>query len=270
MEIKYSDIKVIKYPSGCEKRYIFPKLEITPEYSNEAHDSYTWVTLKVDKYDDNLVECLLHFSEYVEYNLGRNTLMYLDMPYLLYAREDKDLKDIGGGFPLRAFLRYVVNLGFSRIFSVDVHSGVATNTGFVKELDPPNFYFYKLEMLKPDYILAPDAGGLKRAEKQAEIHNVLLLQGSKVRDQETGKLSGFELPQLSNGEVEDIKGKTVCIIDDIIDGGGTFIMWNKILKEKYGVSKVYLLATHGIFSKGKDALKDLDYVSVYNDMSNSK
>ncbi len=46
-----------------------------------------------------------------------------------------------------------------------------------------------------------------------------------------------------------IEGYDCFIVDDICDGGRTFIELAKTLKEK-GAEKIYLYITHGIFSNG--------------------
>jgi ribose-phosphate pyrophosphokinase len=56
-----------------------------------------------------------------------------------------------------------------------------------------------------------------------------------------------------------VNGKTVLIIDDICDGGKTFLELGKKLKE-LGAKSVLLHVTHGIFSKGRDAM--FPYVDV--------
>ena len=96
-----------------------------------------------------------------------------------------------------------------------------------------------------------DAGAEKRVwniAKEINAHDVIL--ASKIRNVETGKIIHTSI----NG---DVKGKTCIIIDDIIDGGATFIYLAQLLK-KNGANKVYLIVSHGIFSKGLDVLKDLD------------
>jgi len=56
------------------------------------------------------------------------------------------------------------------------------------------------------------------------------------------------------------KGKNLVIVDDICDGGRTFIELARVLKEK-GANKVALYVTHGIFSQGLDVLKEhIDHV----------
>jgi len=54
--------------------------------------------------------------------------------------------------------------------------------------------------------------------------------------------------------------KDIIIIDDICDGGGTFINIAKEINNEFKrfqnrQGKIYLIVTHGIFSKGFDELK---------------
>jgi ribose-phosphate pyrophosphokinase len=74
----------------------------------------------------------------------------------------------------------------------------------------------------------------------------------------TGALSGFEV------YADDLTGKEVVILDDICDGGGTFIGLTKKLREK-GAAKVTLYVTHGMFTKGvKILLESIDEVWCYS------
>lgn len=58
----------------------------------------------------------------------------------------------------------------------------------------------------------------------------------------------------------DVKDKNLLIIDDICDGGGTFIQLAEKLKG-LGAAKIGLFVTHGIFSKGyKDLNKWFDKI----------
>lgn len=71
--------------------------------------------------------------------------------------------------------------------------------------------------------------------------------GTKNRDVRDGKI-------LSTDFIGNVVDKHCVIVDDIIDGGYTFIELAKILKNK-GAKTVYLVVSHGIFSKGIDELK---------------
>ena len=73
----------------------------------------------------------------------------------------------------------------------------------------------------------------------------------KDRDKD-GKLTLCNVP-LYQHEVfgyDEYKGKDFIIIDDICDGGATFINIAKWFKDRTMQNKIYLIVTHGIFSKG--------------------
>jgi len=65
-----------------------------------------------------------------------------------------------------------------------------------------------------------------------------------------------------------LSGKTCIIVDDICDGGRTFITLSRKLKEQ-GAAKVLLYVTHGIFSQGVDVLKGyIDQIFTTNSFPN--
>ena len=72
----------------------------------------------------------------------------------------------------------------------------------------------------------------------------------KTRDFESGKLTGFHM--------EDDLPTTgrFLIVDDICDGGGTFVGLAAAIREKTPHVGLDLWVTHGIFSQGFDALED--------------
>ena len=48
--------------------------------------------------------------------------------------------------------------------------------------------------------------------------------------------------------------KKFLIVDDICDGGRTFVEIAKSIREKFPEAEVYLIVTHGIFSSGSAEL----------------
>lgn len=110
---------------------------------------------------------------------------------------------------------------------------------------------------KKPVLIIPDAGAAKKYLNffQSEFND--LFQGyilcSKFRDQETGNLSHFS--------VSDPEGFTTkpniqyVILDDICDGGGTFIGIAEELQQMLvSPENLHLFISHGIFSKGTDTL----------------
>ncbi len=56
----------------------------------------------------------------------------------------------------------------------------------------------------------------------------------------------------------DVRGKTVIVVDDMIDTGGTLKHTAEVLKRE-GATDFYILSTHGLFSHGAiDAIRSID------------
>lgn len=56
--------------------------------------------------------------------------------------------------------------------------------------------------------------------------------------------------------VGDVRGRTVFLVDDMIDKSGSWIAAAETVRKRGGASKVYCIATHGLF--GGDALDELE------------
>lgn len=70
-----------------------------------------------------------------------------------------------------------------------------------------------------------------------------------VKKRENGKII-VELPK----EIPTPKNNTFLIVDDLCDGGGTFIAEAKYLREKYPGVKLHLAIFHGLFTQGLEPL----------------
>jgi ribose-phosphate pyrophosphokinase len=81
-----------------------------------------------------------------------------------------------------------------------------------------------------------------------------ILTATKVRDIESGKIIRTEVPNLNVTDI-DHEFKYV-IVDDICDGGRTFIELAKVIKQRRPNTEIYLIVTHGIFSAGLSELKN--------------
>ena len=55
--------------------------------------------------------------------------------------------------------------------------------------------------------------------------------------------------------VGDVRGRTVFLVDDMIDKAGSWIAAAECCVKRGGAKKVYCIATHGLF--GGDALEEL-------------
>jgi ribose-phosphate pyrophosphokinase len=192
----------------------------------------------------------------------------LDLPYLPHARADRVFEE-GNPHPLNVFL-----LGLwwpDQVFLTDPHSGhykkVLKSDTVVKTQDQC-FVQVIRDIQKGSLLVAPDKGAV---DKVITLHQHLYIRGietaviqaSKHRDVSTGKIMGTTLP-----DGYDYTGKHCYIVDDIADGGGTFIPLAHSLREA-GAYKVTLYVTHGIFAKGLDIFKGVvDNIHCYQVVGN--
>ena len=106
-----------------------------------------------------------------------------------------------------------------------------------------------LEESRIDYIVAVDKGSVGRAETTAEQYDAGVVYADKKRVE--GKVVGHELI----GPFQDVgPHDNIWVVDDLCDGGATFISIAKLLRETYKFGELNLYVTHGLFSKGKDEL----------------
>lgn len=169
----------------------------------------------------------------------------LVIPYLMGARFDR-LMQHGDSIDLKVIANLVNSCGFEKVFLFDVHSDVATllinnavaisNKQMVEQYNQPGAL-----------LVCPDAGAAKKINKYFEWNKNLedVVYCSKNRDLATGNLA------LEVLEPEQCEGRNVVIIDDICDGGATFLAIAEKIKPKH----LTLIVTHGIFSKGFSALE---------------
>jgi ribose-phosphate pyrophosphokinase len=68
---------------------------------------------------------------------------------------------------------------------------------------------------------------------------------------------------------EQIRGKNCFVVDDILDGGRTFIDLAAKLKAA-GAARVVLVITHGIFSNGFYFGNDIDKIYTLGHMLNGR
>ena len=104
----------------------------------------------------------------------------------------------------------------------------------------------------------PDAGANKKTAKIASYFgHSSFIRADKLRNLSTGDI-------LETVVYGDVVGN-ITIVDDLCDGGKTFIELAKVLKQK-GAEKINLYVTHGIFSKGTYPLytAGIDYIITTN------
>ena len=179
---------------------------------------------------------------------AKNVELYV--PYFLGARSDRKFEKGQTNYLKNVICPIINSQGFSKVIVMDPHSDVL-------EACLNNFYkinnFQLVEFALADLggrnsqtaIVSPDAGALKKIFDVAKEFNITnVITASKVRDMKTGNIIRTELPTMDLRDIEHL-----IVIDDICDGGRTFIELAKVIKEQTD-KPIYLIVTHGIFSAG--------------------
>ena len=179
----------------------------------------------------------------------------LTMPYLPYARQDKDISN-EETFALRTLLK-TLKLFVDNISVFDPHSDVYKE--WFEEgvaISPESSIAGARVRSNADMICYPDKGASKRYSSFLDKYNSVSME--KVRNKHTGEITGLKF---SDDSVE-LQDKKVLIVDDLCDGGRTFIEAAKLLYTK-GAYTVNLYVSHGIFSKGLDILHQNGIIKVF-------
>lgn len=172
----------------------------------------------------------------------------LRLPYLPYGRQDKVISN-DATFGLHVFLELLDHLKFDEIICVDPHSDYSekyfAEKGNFKSVYPTKELVKVIDQTKASFFCLPDKGAaVKYSKIYKDIIGELYVVGAKVRDQATGKILSYHIP--GNPNLED---ENILIIDDICDGGATFVLLADALIAQ-GAKEVNLFVSHGIFSKG--------------------
>lgn len=159
------------------------------------------------------------------------------LPYLPGARQDR-------GLPRTAMTAGAQEVIAELVVFADAHSQemptFIDRGAQLRELSP--VYLIPEHLVTGDVgIIAPDAGARGRAKAVADKFGLPLFQGSKVRDPD----NNFRIKSI---ECEPVTTERALVVDDICDGGGTFLA----LADAIGFprERLSLWTTHGIYSKG--------------------
>ena len=202
-------------------------------------------------------------------NISSSVSLRLCIPYFPYSRQDR-VAAPGDAFALQIAVEMIKSCNFWEVETWDAHSdvlagmfppGVLTNvpqhTLILKE------YSFDTYPKTTTALVSPDAGASKKIYQLATRIGLPVIEASKIRDTSTGDIRGCRI-------ADTAKYTNLIIIDDICDGGATFIsLYNAIKDARNSTEKlsVDLITTHGIYSKGKELLYTyFNSISCINDM----
>lgn len=242
------------------KSFLFSGGEVHIKLQGKAEE--VMISARLNNSDD--VMKLLLAVDALRRNGSKNISVLI--PYLPYARQDRVMV---GGEPLsiKVMCNLINSCGFDKVYIFDVHSEVSLALLDNCELITNSSLAKKVLHNHSDYLLvSPDAGALKKIYKLAEAlqytNDIVLC--NKVRDVSNGKIKQITVDQ------DDLGGKACFIIDDICDGGATFIGVAKELKKR-NAGKVSLIVSHGIMSHGETELAEwIDHIYTTDSIKDSE
>lgn len=177
----------------------------------------------------------------------------LFLPYLPAARADK-------GLPLgcRVYADIINAMNPQQVVGIDPHSPMMGRyLRNLTSLSPGPLIHRALSeaghLDRYDGVIAPDKGAHDRAMKVAVELDIDYYEAQKIREFDTGKILSIQIEKLpGNGKY--------LVVDDICDGGGTFIG----LANALGLdnTQLGLWVTHGIFSGNAPVLRR-SYQHIY-------
>lgn len=187
-----------------------------------------------------------------------NPDIHLLCPYLPYARQDRVCAP-GESLSIRPFCDIINPLNFKSVTVHDAHSDVSlallNNVINIPVDELVSNTILDICKTRRPTLVAPDAGSIKKVLKVAQKYDLPMIRADKIRDVNTGAITETVL-HTNDADIEES-----LVVDDICDGGRTFIELGKVLsKETKG--KQYLYVTHGIFSKGLHELLEW-YDKIY-------
>ena len=179
------------------------------------------------------------------------------MPFLYESRQHKRTKR--ESLDCAMALDELVQMGVSNIITFDAHDPRVQNAIALKGFDnfSPAYQFMKA-LLKavPDLavdkehlmIISPDEGAMGRAVYFSNVLGVDMGMFYKRRDYST--VVNGKNPIVAHEFLgDDVHGRTVIIVDDMISSGESMLDVTKQLKDR-GAARVYVCTTFGLFTEG--------------------
>lgn len=259
-EIQY---KKINFPDG-QQNIVIDELKTTFSLKGEE----IRIKSRLNNWRDlELILCTVSSIREIDPDIK----IHLYTPYIVGARSDRKFEEGGNNYLKDVICPIINSLNFKSVTCIDPHSDVleACIKGFRKESNNKLFAYFFQDYDsndEKDYIfISPDAGASKKIYKLAEQIRYTgdIITCSKGRDVE-GKLTRTVVPRITNLNSDYI------VIDDIADGGRTSVEIAKVIKSYFDFKgKIYLIVTHGIFSKGFSELnKYFEGIYCTNSYSN--
>lgn len=252
LRIDENSYEWFKYPGGELQ------VRLKPETIKALTSCFGVVLIHRIKNSDDVMKLLLLQDAINDITLSMpSNNIAVVIPYLPYSRADRRFVE-GDCLGKKVFLNIITCVWpYAKIYTLDCHSN---RFDYEYKDIPINKIIQEILVTDPEAnIIFPDEGAKNRyADMLSDNHPKYYCK--KKRDPVTGRFLGFEVPVIKDTT------RNSYIIDDICDGGGTFLG----IAEKLQIPNLRLFVTHGIFSKGFDDLsKYFDKIYTTNSFTES-
>lgn len=218
------------------KRFVFPDQQphVVLQGVNEGDE----VTVVCSITDSSMLLQLLQTANAIDHVKAQKKKLII--PYLMGARYDR-LMVIGDSFDLQVIAGLINGMEFEQVYLYDVHSEVSLEL-ILNAVNITNENLVKAYIKDNAILICPDKGAAKKIKCYADWNQNLTdtIYCNKSRDLTNGKIS------LQVMEAEKCYKRNCVIIDDLCDGGGTFLA----IAQQIQPAHLTLIVTHGVFSKG--------------------
>lgn len=182
------------------------------------------------------------------------------MPYCYQSRQDK--RNGRESLDLAMSLNDLQHYGVKEFITADLHNKSACDNASFRNMAIDNFYCSDdiiFNVIKNEYldfdncmVGSPDFGAMERANFYASMLGGVPL-GVFYKQRDYKVVTDGKNPMLIHKFLYegDVTGKDVIVVDDMIASGSSILDSAKQLKERKA-GRVFLLATFGLFTKGKE------------------
>jgi len=242
LDVQLTDPRLRHFPDG--------EINVKIEDSMRGHDVFV-IQPTSPPVNEHLMELFIILDALRRASAGRVTAV---IPYYGYARKERKTQPRE---PISAKLvaNFITLAGADRLLLFDLHAEAIE--GFfdvpTDHLSPHRIVSEHLKTLglKHLTIVAPDAGGGRRAEAVANDLGAPIAFGYKRRPDE----QSVEVIAISG----DVKGRDCVVVEDIITTGNTVSQLAVALRQQ-GANRVIIAATHPVLSG--DAMQKLRKADV--------
>jgi ribose-phosphate pyrophosphokinase len=242
LDVPLTDPRLRHFPDG--------EINVKIEDSMRGHDVFV-IQPTSPPVNEHLMELFIILDALRRASAGRVTAV---IPYYGYARKERKTQPRE---PISAKLiaNFITLAGADRLLLFDLHAEAIE--GFfdvpTDHLSPHRIFseYLKTRNLKHLTVVAPDAGGGRRAEAVANDLGAPIAFGYKRRPDE----NSVEVIAVSG----DVEGRDCVVVEDIITTAGTVSKLATALRSQ-GANKVLIAATHPVLSG--DAVERLKKADV--------